>query len=129
MTPGWQKIHVLVGFLAIALLLGCSPTRPPINELDAASRALGSARAAEAPTYAAAEYRSAGQRFDQAQAAEGRGDYDDAARYARESMADSELAAAKARLAKTRTVVERLKQDNANLDRDLVEHAAPEGQP
>ncbi len=84
-----------------------------------ASRAFDTARAAEAPTWAAEEYRLAGQHLDQAQAAQVRHDYDVAAQMARESVADSELATAKTRLGKAREAVARLRQENANLDSDL----------
>lgn len=114
---------------ALLALQACSPTKPPLDELAAASRGLGAARSADAETHAAADYRSAARRFDQAQAAEARGDYDDAARLALESAADSELALARTRVAKARDMVSRLQQQNAELDRDLSEHAAPEDQP
>ena len=115
--------------MALAGLSACSPTRPPTDELDAAAHALSAARAADAPTLAPIEYRSGSQRLDQAQAAEGSGDYDTAAQLARESAADSELAGAKARLAKARSAVERLRADNAGLGRDLGGPAASEEQP
>jgi hypothetical protein len=129
MTTRITKIHALVAVLATLSLQACSPTRPPIEDLADASRALGAARAAGAPVYAAAEYRSAGQRFDQAQSAEAHQDYDAATQLARESAADAELATAKARLGKAREAVAKLRHDNAELDRDLGEHAAPEAQP
>lgn len=129
MTSRRRKIHALLVVLAALSVQACSPTRPPVEELDAASRALGAARDAGAPTYAAAEYRSAGQRFDQAQAAESRRDFDAAAQLARESAADGELATAKSRLAKAREAVARLRQENAALDRNLTEHADAEAQP
>jgi hypothetical protein len=129
MTPSRRKIHALIALGGVLLVAGCAPTRPPVDELDAASRALGAARAADAPTWAPAEYRSAGQRFDQAQAAEATKDYDAALQLANESQVDSELAAAKARLGKVRQEVERLREENAHLDRDLTSHAQPEDQP
>lgn len=94
-----------------------------------ASRALEAARVADAPSWAAEEYRVAGQHLDQAQAAQARNDYDVAAKMARESAADSELAAAKARLRKARDAVTKLTQENANLDSDLSRPATPEVQP
>lgn len=124
-----RKIHVLTLALAIPALQACAPTRPPVDLLDAASRSLASARTAGAQEYAAAEYRSAGRRYDLAQSAEARKEYDDAARFARESTADSELATAKTRLARARAEVERLQRENGNLDRDLNEHPSPEAQP
>lgn len=129
MTIGRRNVLALVTLPALLALSGCSPTKPPLDELDAASRGLGAARTAGAENLAAADYRSAARRFDQAQAAEARGDYDDAARLARESAADSELALARTRVAKARDTVSRLQQQNAGLDRDLSEHAAPEDQP
>lgn len=129
MTPSRRKIHALIAVLAALALQACSPTKPPVQELDAASRALSAASTAEAPLYAPNEYRSAGQRYDQAQAAEARQDYDAAAQLAAESSVDSELASAKARLGKARQDVQKLKQDNANLDSDLNAHPAPEDQP
>lgn len=129
MTSDRQKIHVLVAIPMLIAMVGCAPTKPPLDELDAASRGLGAAKAAGAPTYAATEYRSAGVHFDQAQAAEAQEDYAAAARLARESAADSELAVAKSRVAKAREAIDRLRQDNANLERYLSEHAAPGEQP
>lgn len=128
MTSSRRKIHVLIAVIAVALA-ACSPTRPPVDQLDAASRALGVARDAGAATYAADDYRSAGQRFDEAQAAEGDRDYAAAADLASESQVTSELAATRARLAKAREAVARLAEDNARLDRNLQLHAAPETQP
>lgn len=125
MTPGSGKIHALVVIpFVLALAGGCTPTRPPINELDSASRALGVAREAGAAQLAPADYRTAANGFDQAQAAEARGDYDEAAQYARQSLADSELAAARARRSAARADVDRIRQENAALSRDL---AAPAG--
>ncbi|HEU4663679.1 MAG TPA: DUF4398 domain-containing protein [Dokdonella sp.] len=124
MTPAREKIHAWVVVLAAALAAGCSPTKPPLDELDAASRALSAARQADAPQLAAAEYRAAGRHFDQAQAAERDQDYDAAAQFAAESLADSELALARARAAKARADVERLTRDNASLQGDLDSHPA-----
>ena len=120
---------MLIVLVAALSVQACSPTRPPVDELDSASRALGAARAADAPTWADDEYRMAGQHFDQAQAAEARHDYDAAAQLAHESAADSELAVAKARLGKVRDTVAKLKQDNANLDSDLSQSGTPQVQP
>lgn len=124
MTPARKKIHASIVVLATALAAGCSPTKPPLDELDAASRALAAARQAQAPQLAAAEYRAAGRHFDQAQAAERDRDYDAAAQFAAESLADSELALAKARLSTARSEVERLARENEGLQADLDSHPA-----
>lgn len=115
--------------LAIVLLQACTPTRPPLDELDQASRALGAARDAQAATLADEEYRAAGTHFDQAQAAQSTRDYAAAAGLARESIADSELARAKARRSVLRAEVDRLTEENAALSRDLAEHPSPEARP
>ena len=129
MISGKRKIHLLLAFSATLLMQACGTTKPPLDELGAASRALSAAKSAGAPSYAPADFRSASQRFDQAQSAESRHDYDEAARLAREATADSELATARTRLAKAREAVDRLKAENSALDHDLGEHAAPEVQP
>jgi hypothetical protein len=129
MTASRAKIHALFVVAATALAQGCTPTRPPVDELAAASRALAGARATDAPTFAPADYRAAAQQLDQAKSAEGRQDYDVAAQFARQSVADGELAIAKARLGKARASVDQLRRDNATLDHDLSEHSAPESQP
>lgn len=129
MTASRNKIHVLVVILATALMQACAPTRPPVDELDAASRALAMARTADAATFAPVEFRAAEQHFDQARSAESSQDYDAAAQFARQSAADSELASAKARLGKAHAAVDQLQADNAAIDRDLSEHANPEAQP
>lgn len=130
MTFGRGKFHALVAVpLILALAAGCSPTRPPVDELDAASRALGTARDSGAAQLAAADYRAAAAGFDQAQAAQAQGDYDEAAQYARQSLADSELATARARRAAARADVERLRQENAAVSRELAAPTGFEGQP
>lgn len=114
MTPNWRKIHcaVLIGALALA---GCGPTRPPDTGVDDAAQALASARAAGAPTYAPLELRSAEDHLSQARAFAEKRHYEDAARLARESQADSELAQVKARLGKLREQVDAAKRENARL--------------
>jgi hypothetical protein len=114
MTPNWRKIHcaVLIGALALA---GCGPTRPPDTGLDDAAQALASARAAGAPTYAPLELRSAEDHLSQARALTEKRHYDDAARLARESQVDSELAQVKARLGKLREQVDAATRENARL--------------
>ncbi|TCO42772.1 DUF4398 domain-containing protein [Dokdonella fugitiva] len=124
MTPARKKIHAAIVVLVTALAAGCAPTKPPLDELDAASRALAAARQADAPQLAAAEYRAAGRHFDQAQAAQRDEDYDAAAQLAAESLADSELALAKAKLARARAEVERLTRENEGLQGDLDSHPA-----
>ena len=119
MTPAHKKIHALVAIAAIALA-ACAPTRPPVEALDAAARALDAATQAGAPERATADFRSARARLDQARMADRDQDYELAARLAAESQADSELALARARAGKARAEVDRLSSENAGLEHDLA---------
>ena len=127
MTPNWRKIHcaVLIGALALA---GCGPTRPPDTGLDDAAQALASARAAGAPTYAPLELRSAEDHLSQARAFAEKRHYEDAARLARGSQADSELAQVKARLGKLREQVDAATRENARLQQAAGGTATGSGQ-
>jgi hypothetical protein len=118
MTPARKKIHALVAIVPIALA-ACTPTRPPVDELAAAARALNAAREAGAPELAAADFRSASLHLDQARVADRDQDYDVAAQLAAESQVDSELALARARAARARAAVDRLSSANAGLEHDL----------
>src|SRR5690349_11025120 len=105
MTPNRRKIHRVVAIALIALG-GCGPTKPPALGLDAAAQALEAARSAGAPTYAPMELRSAEDHLSQARARATKRDYETAANLSDEALADSELAAVKARLGKARERVE-----------------------
>jgi hypothetical protein len=129
MKSSWQNFRVLIVMSAFFWLSACGPTRPPTEDMDAAAHAFSAARAANSQLYAPDEFRRAGQYLDQAQAAEAHEDFAVAARLARESAADSDLAGAKARLGKAREAAQRLEQQNANLSRDLNSHPSPEAQP
>lgn len=126
MTAGPRKFHILIVTSALALA-ACAPTRPPVNEMDAASRALGAARQAAGPEWAAADYREAGRLFDRAQAALARGDNDEALRLARRAEAMADFSAARANEARLRAEVERVRHENALLQAELATGA--EGQP
>lgn len=83
--------------------------------LEDAAQALAAARASGAPTYAPLELRSAEDRLSQARALADKREYEDAARLASESQADSELAQVKARLGKLREQVDAATRENARL--------------
>jgi hypothetical protein len=121
MTSTATKIHVWVAVLTLGVA-ACGPTKPPTDVLGVATRNLAAARSAGAATYAQVELRSAEQHLSEANAASARQDYDDAATLAGESAVDSELAASRTRLAKAREAVERLKEQNAELERDAARH-------
>lgn len=126
MTAGPGKFHVLI-VTSVLALAACSPTRPPVDELDAASRALGAARQAAGPEWAAADYREAGRLFDRAQAAMARGDHNEALRLARRAEAMADFTAARASEARLRAEVERVRRENVLLQAELADGG--EGQP
>ena len=93
MTPDRGKIHALIGVLALAALAGCAPTKPPVDQMNAAARGLENARSIGAAEFAAADMNNAAREYSAAQSAQAQGDYDAAAQWAMQSQADSELAA------------------------------------
>lgn len=86
--------------------------------LEDATQALAAAREAGAPTYAPLELRSAEDHLSQARVLADKRHYDDAARLAKESQADSELALVKARLGKLREQVDAATRENVRLQQD-----------
>ena len=119
MTPDRGKIHALIGVLALAALAGCAPTKPPVDQMNAAARGLENARSIGAAEFAAADMNNAAREYSAAQSAQAQGDYDAAAQWAMQSQADSELAAARARREQARHAVDKLTQANATLESDL----------
>lgn len=115
--------------LAGLFLAACAPVRPPTDSLDAAAQALAGARAAGAAELAPGPLQTAQARLASARSAEMDGDYADAADLALESRVSSELAAAQARLARLRGVVEKLRRENAVLAGELRGGANGEGRP
>lgn len=119
MTPDRGKIHALIGVLALAVLAGCAPTKPPVDLMNAAARGLENARSIGAAEFAAADMSNAAREYSAAQSAQAQGDYDTAAQLAMQSQADSELAAVRARREQARHAVDKLTQANATLESDL----------
>lgn len=119
MTPDRGKIHALIGVLALAALAGCAPTKPPVDQMNAAARGLENARSIGAAEFAPADMNNAAREYSAAQSAQAQGDYDAAAQWAMQSQADSELAAARARREQARHAVDKLTQANATLESDL----------
>ena len=127
MTPSGMKIHGSIALSLVLTLAACGPTKPPPDLLGHAQQRLASARSSGAATFAPLELRFAEERFTQAQAAVLDRDYTLAANLADESAANSELATIKARLGKLRESVDKLKQDNAEIDRVLQAAGAAAG--
>jgi len=126
MTPNRRKIHRIVG-IALVVLGGCGPTKPPNVGLDDAALALEAARNAGAPTYAPMELRNAEDHLSQARARAAKRDFDRATELAQEARVDSDLAAVKARLGKAREKVEARMHENARLREESASgtNAAP----
>jgi chromosome segregation ATPase len=118
MTPNRRKIHGALVILTLALI-GCGPTKPPNLGLAEAERALAAAREAGASTYAPMELRNAEDRLSRARAQAEQRDYTAAQYLAQETEVDSELAALKARLGKTREKIEVRTRENAQLREEL----------
>ncbi|MBZ0223724.1 MAG: DUF4398 domain-containing protein [Dokdonella sp.] len=119
MTLPCGKIHAPFVVLALLALAACGPTKPPVDQLNAAARGLETARSVGAAEFAAADLRAAADHYAGAQSAEGDGDYEMAAQLALQSQADSELAAVRARREQARIAVEKLTRGNAALREDL----------
>ncbi|KAB2901357.1 MAG: DUF4398 domain-containing protein [Dokdonella sp.] len=127
MTPHRGKIHasiVVSALLALLALSACEPTRPPVDQLNAAAHGLENARSLGAGEFARTELDAAARNYEAAQSAQAMADYDAAAQLALQSQADSELAAARARRAQAQHAVEKLERSNAALQEDLSRHPA-----
>lgn len=111
--------------LAFALALaGCATVPPPDGSMNRAQTQLQLARDAGAADYAPVDLDFAQNKFQQAQAAMVSRDYAEAANLATESVADAELAQAKAKLGAARAQVQSKVQENSRLraegDRDAT---------
>lgn len=110
----------LTGFsVFVNCIAGCAQTKPPLAEMQEASRRVETARDAGASTYAPYELRAAQERLGQARAAMKQEDYDQAAQLADEARVAGELAQAKTRLGKARERVDARTRENAQLRSDL----------
>ncbi|MBN8887146.1 MAG: DUF4398 domain-containing protein [Rudaea sp.] len=116
----------LTGFsVFVTCIAGCAQTKPPLAEMQEASRRVETARDAGASTYAPSELRAAQERLGQARAAMKQEDYDQAAQLADEARVAGELAQAKTRLGKARERVDARTRENAQLRSDLSVPAEP----
>lgn len=120
MTPVQKLLYLCILFLLISLI-ACAQTKPPIVEMDHATRSLQATRAAGAVMYAPLEVRFAEEQLDQARLAMDKHDFIAAQRMAEESSVTSDLAQTKMRLAKVREQVEARSRENTHLRGDLLE--------
>ena len=116
-----------MGFSVFVIgVAGCAQTKPPLGEMQEATRRVEAARDAGASTYAPTELRMAQERLGQARAAMKQEDYDAAAQLADEAQAAGDLAQTKTRLGKARERVDARTRENAQLRSDLSISAEPE---
>ena len=106
---------VTAALLLMLALAGCATVPPPDGSMNQAQTQMQLARDAGAADYAPVDLDFAQNKFQQAQAAMVSRRYADAANLATESIADAELAQAKARLGAARAQVQGKVQENSRL--------------
>lgn len=110
-----------VGALAgLALLAGCATTPPPADLMNRAEYTLREAEQSGARESSPLELRFAQEKYSAAQAAMGREDYEAARRLAEQSIANSQLAQAKAEAADARASAERVRRGVESLRQELL---------
>ncbi len=111
-----RRTQMVTASLALTLALaGCATVPPPDASMNQAQTQLQLARDSGASDYAPVDLDFAQNKFQQAQAAMVNRDYADAANLATESVADAELAQAKAKLGAARAQVQNKVQENNRL--------------
>lgn len=111
-----RRVGVAAAALILALALAsCASVPPPDDSMSLAQTQLQSARDADAADYAPVDLGFAQDKFQAAQAAMAERKYAQAASLAGESIADSELARAKARLATARSQIQVKLKENSRL--------------
>ncbi|MBS0591722.1 MAG: DUF4398 domain-containing protein [Proteobacteria bacterium] len=118
MTKRRTIAWITFSFFAIGAV-GCAQTKPPLAEMQEATRSVDAARDAGAATYASAEFHGAQERLGQARAAMRQEDYDLATQFADEAQVAGVLAQARARLGKDRERVDARARENERLRNDL----------
>jgi hypothetical protein len=122
--------RLAVSTLTLATVLalsGCASTPPRDGARNQAQRHLQAARDADAGAYDPIDLGNAQNKFQQAQNAMAKRDYDQAAQWADEARADAELARAKARLAAARAQIQSKTAANRQL-RDQIEQSLSDQQ-
>lgn len=126
-------------FIGLALA-GCASTPPPTALMARAQQQIQAAEAAQAADFAPVDLGFARKRYQSAQAAMNTQKYDLAQDMANESIADSRLAQARAKLAAVRRQIKAQRAENARLREQLLsgpatpassaaDNAAPSGLP
>jgi hypothetical protein len=115
--------------LAMTLALaGCASTPPPDGILNQAQTQLRAARDADAAVYDPIDLGNAQDKFQQAQNAMAKRDYDVAAQLADEARASAELARAKARLGAARSQIQNKTTANQQLREQIDQTLADQQQ-
>ncbi|WP_267222248.1 DUF4398 domain-containing protein [Dyella silvae] len=125
-----KGVRTAVSTLTLAMTLalaGCATTPPPDGAMNLAQVQLQAARDADAADYAPVDLGFAQNKFQQAQGAMAKRDYDQAALLADEARADAELARAKARLAAARAQIQKKTSANEQL-REQIEQTLSDQQ-
>jgi len=120
-----------VSTLALAMTLalaGCASTPPPDGILNQAQTQLRAARDADAAVYDPIDLGNAQDKFQQAQNAMAKRDYDVAAQLADEARASAELARAKARLGAARAQIQNKTSANQQLREQIDQTLADQQQ-
>jgi hypothetical protein len=125
------RLHGVTAALFLTLALaGCATVPPPDGSMNQAQTQLQLARDAGAADYAPVDLDFAQNKFQQAQAAMVSRSYADATHLATESVADAELAQAKAKLGAARAQIQSKVQENSRLraqgDRDAAGGSTPQ---
>lgn len=129
-TGRLKLARLTVSTLTLATVLalsGCASTPPPDGVMNQAQMQLQAARDADAASYDPIDLGNAQNKFQQAQNAMAKRDYDQAAQWADEARADAELARAKARLAAARAQIQSKTAANQQL-RDQIEQSLSDQQ-
>jgi hypothetical protein len=114
-------LALMAGFV---LLGGCATTQLPPQELTASRQAIRQAEQVDARELASAELRTAESKLQMAEAEVERGNYERAARLARQATVDAELAEVRARSARGQAVARELR-DSIQTLREEIQRRAP----
>jgi hypothetical protein len=117
---GYKNVAAAAMVAAGVFLSGCATTSPPpTSQMAEAITSLKQAEDVGAAEYAGIEYRRAQTKLDEAQAALAKKRHKEARRLAEQASVDAELAAAKARSAKTQQAVNELRESIRTLQAEI----------
>ncbi len=116
--PG-RCLRAAVTLAGALLLAACASTPPPTASLQAAQQAIANAERVEAARYAAGELSEARTKLASADSAVKEEKMVMAERFAEQSRAEAELAAAKSTSAKARSVNDEMAHSNDTLTQEL----------